>query len=370
MLTTAERKYYDRQLILEQFNETNQLRLKASKILVIGAGGLGCPALQYLAGAGVGTIGIIDGDTVSLSNIHRQVLFSLGDIGKNKAICAAEHLRQINPYITIVAYAEMINPDTTLNLIGQYDIVLDCTDNYPTRYLVNDACYLLKKPLVYGSIYRFQGQVSVFHYQNGPTYRCLFPTPPTKESSTDCTTAGVIGVLPGIIGLLQATESIKVAGKFGNILSGKVLIYDAINASFQTIQLEKSTEEKLSSYTPNGKLIPIDNSFCSAKNIQYLTAHEVLENSEKFTVIDVREIGETPDWELSEYHQFPLSEIDEWIADFPFDKSTELLLFCQLGKRSLMVAERLVEQGYTNISNLKKGISSEINELWKQKITQ
>lgn len=229
MLTDKEIAYYSRQLLVDEIGIAGQLKLKQAKVLVVGAGGLGCPLLQYITAAGVGSIGIVDGDFVDISNLHRQILYDFNSIGKNKAIESKNKLKTLNPFIDIEAFPLSLESENAIEIIQNYDIIVDCSDNYATRFLVNDAGVLLQKIVVYGSIYRFEGQVSVFNLQNGPTYRCLFPELPTEESTTNCSLSGVIGVLPGIIGVLQANEVIKLITGIGDVLSGKLLVYNALN---------------------------------------------------------------------------------------------------------------------------------------------
>jgi molybdopterin/thiamine biosynthesis adenylyltransferase len=243
MLNQEENKRYNRHVILDQVGLEGQLKLKAAKVLVIGAGGLGCPVLQYLTAAGVGTIGIIDFDTIDLSNLQRQILFTKNDLGKNKAEVAAQRLKQLNDQVKFKAYPERLTTKNALELFSAYDLIIDGTDNFSTRYLVNDAAVLTNKPLVYGSIYKFEGQVAVFNYENGATYRCLFPVPPKAGTVKNCSEIGVIGVLPGIIGTQQANEAIKIIVGIGKPLSGQLLIYDALKASYLTVGIQRSEEE-------------------------------------------------------------------------------------------------------------------------------
>ena len=221
---------YSRHIILSEIGQIGQDRISNTKVLVIGAGGLGCPILQYLTAAGVGTIGIIDFDVVELSNLQRQVLFGTSSLGKNKAIAAKARLEDLNDSISIIAYPEPLTYQNAIALFNQYNIIVDGSDNFETRYLVNDACIITNKPLVFGAIYKFEGQVSVFNYQNGPSYRCLFPTPPKKDSVPNCSEIGVLGVLPGIIGSMQANEVLKIILGLGNSLSGKLLCYNALTS--------------------------------------------------------------------------------------------------------------------------------------------
>jgi adenylyltransferase/sulfurtransferase len=228
-LSKAEQQQYNRHLILDEIGELGQLKLKKAKVLVIGAGGLGCPILQYLSAAGVGTIGVVDDDTIEKSNLQRQVLYSHDDIGDFKAEVAANKLAGLNPYVNFEIYLQRLNKEIAVELFLKYDVIVDGSDNFPTRYLVNDAAILTNKPVVFGSIFKFEGQVSVFNYNNGPSYRCLYPNPPKSEDVPNCSEIGVLGVLPGIIGALQANEVLKLVLGIGEILSGKLLTYNALN---------------------------------------------------------------------------------------------------------------------------------------------
>ena len=234
---------YNRHIILSEIGQKGQDKLSKAKVLVVGAGGLGCPILQYLAAAGVGTIGIVDFDVVEVSNLQRQILFGSSSLGQNKAAAAKERLSDLNNSITINAYPEKLTFQNAIELFNQYDIIVDGTDNFETRYLINDACILTNKPLVFGAIYKFQGQVSVFNYNNGPTYRCAFPNKPKKDTVPNCSEVGVLGVLPGIIGTMQANEVLKIILGIGNVLSGKLLCYDALSAQSTILTVKRNDLE-------------------------------------------------------------------------------------------------------------------------------
>ena len=241
-LTTQELRRYNRHLMLPEIGTEGQEALKEAKVLVVGAGGLGCPVLQYLAAIGVGKLGIIDFDNVDEENLQRQVLYGLHDLGKLKAIIAKTRLQHLNPLVDYEIINIRMDKENALEIIHQYDIVVDATDNYPTRYLINDACVILKKPMVYGSIFKFEGQLSVFNYKEGPTYRCLYPTIPGKREAPDPSEIGVIGVLPGIIGSFQANEVIKMIIGKGKILSGKLLVINILDPSMYTVNIKKNLE--------------------------------------------------------------------------------------------------------------------------------
>ena len=244
-LTKEEKERYSRQIRLSEIGEVGQLLLKASSVLVIGAGALGCSVLQYLTAAGVGTLGIVDNDWIDESNLQRQILYDIYDISKPKPLAAKEKLERLNPNVTFRTYFIRLNKETSLNIIKDYDIIVDCTDNFGSRYLINDACIILKKPWVYGGILKFSGQVMVLNYKNGPTLRCIFPNPPHALEVPSCAEAGVIGSIAGIIGSIQATEVIKIITEAGEVLSGKMFILDTLNYFSQLISVERDPENSL-----------------------------------------------------------------------------------------------------------------------------
>lgn len=371
MFSRKEQTYYSKQLLLEDFGTSGQERLKKAKVLVIGAGGLGCPVLQYISAAGIGTIGIVDGDMVECSNLHRQILFNTADIGKHKGQVAKSKIEALNPYITVNCYQEFLNVDNVLDIFNEYEVIVDCTDNYDTRYLINDACYLLNKPLVYGAIYQFQGQVSVFNHQNGPTYRCLFPTPPTPESSTNCELSGVIGVLPGIIGLLQANEVIKLVAEKGELLSGTVMIYNAMKNTFQTMKLNRMNSDFLGSFFKNGELNTAlyGKAFCTNETVVDIKFSELTENCfNQYQWVDVREEHELPEIDIPNMIKAPLSTFSEHIEKI--NPRYDTIVFCRSGARSKKAIQILNSKGgFTKLLNLKHGLQPEIIEKWKQKVT-
>ncbi|MEO1385206.1 MAG: molybdopterin-synthase adenylyltransferase MoeB, partial [Bacteroidota bacterium] len=315
---------YSRHLIIPDFNIEGQRKLKAAKVLVVGSGGLGAPLLQYLAAAGVGTIGIVDYDTVDDSNLQRQVLFGVESVGKAKVDEAAARIESLNPYIKVKTYNTMLSSDNALDIIKDYDIVADGTDNFPTRYLVNDACVLLGKVNVYASIFRFEGQVSVFNYTDedgnvGPNYRDLFPAPPPPGLVPSCAEGGVIGVLPGILGSMQALEVLKVASGVGNPLSGKLFLYDALDFSTRTLKVYKDPENPLTGDNPTQtELIDyvqfcgvphVEQEFREETQIKKVDVHRLVEMRQAgkdFQLIDVREPYEYEIVDMSFGHQLPL----------------------------------------------------------------
>ena len=336
MLNSVEKERYDRHLILPEFGEAAQLKLKKSKVLVVGAGGLGCPALLYLTAVGVGTIGIIDGDKVDVSNLQRQVLFNTSDVGANKAEVAADRLRLQNDLIKIKAYPFLLTNNNALDLFSEYDVIVDGTDNFATRYLCNDAAVIANKPLIHGSIFKFEGQVSVFNYENGPTYRCLFPEPPSPNSVPSCSEIGVLGVLPGIIGNYQALETIKVITDIGEPLSGKLLCINTLNNSQQVLEFEKDpvhsqVEQLQDNYEHFCGFNPL------VKEISYSEA-ELLLHSADYRLVDVREIDE--------YENYNIGGLNLPLSTSNFERSNQSqtpVFICQKGIRSKNAANLFSE---------------------------
>jgi len=329
---------YTRQTILKGFGTENQLKLTKAKVLVVGAGGLGVPVLTYLNAMGVGSIGIVDNDVVSITNLHRQVLYSERDIGKSKVTAAKEKLMAQNPNTEIVVFNKFLNTKNALEIIADFDIVVDASDNFPTRYLVNDACVILKKPFVYGALHGYEGQVSVFNYKDGPTYRCLFPNMPNENEVPNCNEHGVLGIIPGIIGNLQALETIKVLTGIGEVLSGKLLIFDGLQQSYQKIKFKLQPEnlkiEKLHDFykwNDPCEIVPT----IEAKEIQKL----LVDNAQ---IIDVRTIQEFENYHLPNSVHIPLKELKAKSDKINF--SLPVYLLCQSGKRSETALKQLREQ--------------------------
>ena len=357
MLTAEELRRYQRHLSLPGFGRAAQERLKAGKVLVVGAGGLGCPALLYLAAAGVGRIVVVDSDSVEASNLQRQVLYTERDVGHPKAEVAARRLRELNSLIDIVAVAERLRRENALDLVGACDVVIDGSDNFATRYLVNDACVMADRPFVYGAIQGFDGQLSVFNWRGGPTYRCLFASPPAAELTPNCAEAGVLGVLPGIVGTWQAGEAIKILAGVGEPLSGKLLLWNALTMNVQTVRLAAD---------PNSRPIrelPADAELAAcASNTWEIDAAELrrLLRAESVQVIDVRE-----DWERAEdaIHpslHIPLGQLEDassrpLLAGLRADLPT--VVYCAAGVRSLAAANILREShGLHAAKSLRGGI--------------
>ena len=367
MLTENEIAYYSRQLLVDEIGMAGQLKLKQAKVLVIGAGGLGCPLLQYIAAAGVGSIGIIDGDSVDVSNLHRQILFDFDSIGKNKAIESKNKLKSLNPFIEIQAFPLSLESENAIEIIQNYDIVVDCSDNYATRFLVNDACVLSQKILVYGSIYRFEGQITVFNFQNGPTYRCMFPELPTEESTTNCSMSGVIGVLPGVIGVLQANEVIKIITGIGEVLSGKLLVYNALKNTTDFFLINKNQEFDYEALFKDKQLNKENySSSCSNLEVNEINHQQVLDESDQYILLDVREVGELPFFEGENILKIPLGELKNHVNIIP--KTKNIVVFCKSGNRSKKAIEILQNDfEYDNVINLINGISTQFIEEWERK---
>jgi sulfur-carrier protein adenylyltransferase/sulfurtransferase len=356
ILSAPELNRYDRHLILPEIGLEGQQKLKAAKVLVIGCGGLGSPLLQYLTAAGVGTIGVLDFDVVDESNLQRQVLFSVKDIGKPKAEVAIEKLKEQNPFVKFVLHHTKLRSENALEILKDYDIIADGTDNFPTRYLVNDACVLLGKTNVFASVNRFEGQVSVFNYspkngERGPDYRDLFPHPPAPETVQNCAEAGVLGVLPGIIGSIQANEVIKIITGAGEPLSGKLFLLNSLSMETNIIQFTKDNTRN-----PIEKLIDYD-LFCSSSGIKEITVTEFVHWKEKkddFQLVDVRESFEYETANIGGLH-IPLAELEKRISEI--EKNKKVVIHCRSGNRSKQAIQLLEKKfGYNNLYNLKGGI--------------
>ena len=363
-LSPDERMRYARHLILPGLGLEGQLKLKAAKVLVVGAGGLGSPVLLYLAAAGIGTIGIIDHDRVDASNLQRQVLFGTKDIGKSKAQTAAQHLLGLNPNIQIVVYDHALNIENAMEIVAQYDIIADGTDNFPTRYLVNDACVLLGKINVHAAIFRFDGQVAVFNAplangERSSNYRDIFPHPPAAGSVPDCAEGGVLGVLPGIIGSMQASEVIKLAAGLGAPLVDRIFIFDALRMESRSLSIKKDPENPISGLQPSIKALVDYDLFCGipkTASIQGISAFEFRKwemEGRKFQLVDVREAAEYALDHLGG-KLIPLGVVANETHLIARDRP--VVVHCQSGNRSAKAIEILMEQGFSNLYNLEGGI--------------
>ncbi|RYD52352.1 MAG: sulfurtransferase [Sphingobacteriales bacterium] len=337
MLPAPHSDRYSRHLQLPQFNASVQAQLTAARVLVIGAGGLGVPALQYLAGAGIGTLGILDGDHVSLSNLHRQVLYTTADVGQLKAIVAAQKLRALNPEIEVIAFPEMLSTENALERIAAYDIVVDGTDNFAARYLINDACVLLGKPFVYGAAHQYEGHVSVFNLGNGPTYRCLYPVPPAAGQIPDCNTGGVLGMVPGMIGIQQALEVVKLITGIGQSLSGALQVYDLLDATQYRIALKAVPHHKTITALQEQYELQVCDS--PAADISVTQLLDWMHSGKAFQLLDVRNPEAFKMAHLSNAVNAPLASMDEGLPEFSADVPT--VVYCQRGRTSLKAIEQL-----------------------------
>jgi adenylyltransferase/sulfurtransferase len=352
MLIPEEFERYNRQMLMPEFGLNGQEKLKNAKVLVIGCGGLGSPILLYLTAAGIGTLGIVENDKIDITNLQRQILFTTFAVGLQKISETVNRLMALNPFVKIKQYPTLLNADNALEIIKDYDIVIDGTDNFPTRYLINDACVMLNKPFVYGAIHRFEGQVAVFNHQNSITYRDLFPTPPPPDQAPNCAEAGVLGVLPGIIGSMQALEAIKVITDIGESLSGKLLILDTLSMQSRIIRIPKMPDT-----TKITQLIDYEK-FCGLKSTNDIT-YEGLKALNDYQLIDVREQHE---YEVKNIggELMPLSELEKHLPKISRDKA--VVIYCQSGIRSQKAIKLLQENfGFTNLVNLTGGMNEILN---------
>jgi adenylyltransferase/sulfurtransferase len=370
-LTSDEVRRYSRHLIMPEVGVEGQRRLKAAKVLCVGAGGLGSPASLYLAAAGVGTLGLIDYDTVDFSNLQRQVLYSTDDVGRPKLQAAADRLRGLNPNVKVVAHETMLNSSNALEIFSHYDVIVDGADNFPTRYLTNDACVLLGKPNVYGSIFRFDGQVSIFATKAGPCYRCLYPEPPPPGLVPSCAEGGVLGVLPGVVGTIQATEALKVIIGQGETLVGRLLLFDALQMKFRTLKLQKDRECPVCGDHPTvTKLIDYE-LFCgitpavkaadkgTVSPELETTVDDLKERLDKGDVflLDVREPREYDIAKIDGSVLIPLGELPKRLNELPQGPDApDIVVHCKSGVRSAKAVNLLREAGFDRVKNLKGGI--------------
>ncbi|HEY2143323.1 MAG TPA: molybdopterin-synthase adenylyltransferase MoeB, partial [Candidatus Udaeobacter sp.] len=362
-LSTEELQRYSRHLIMPEVTADGQRRLKAARVLCIGAGGLGSPAALYLAAAGVGTIGIVDFDNVDLSNLQRQILHGTKDVGRGKLESARDRLRDINPDIDIELHQCRFSSENAPEIVSKYDVVVDGSDNFATRYLSNDVCVFAQKPNVYGSVFRFEGQTTVFApHLGGPCYRCLFPEPPPPESVPNCAQAGVLGVLPGIIGMLQAIEAIKLIVGIGEPLIGRLLHFDALKVKFRELNLRRDAQCPVCGDTPT-IFSPINyEQFCGArdeKTIPAISAHELkrkLDAHEAFELIDVREPFEYEIARIDGAKLIPLAEIGDRTEEL--QREQPIVVHCHSGKRSAQAVRLLQQRGFSNVYNLEGGIDA------------
>ncbi len=367
MLSSSEKNRYQKHLLLPQIGLEGQLQLKNAKVLVVGAGGLGCPVLLYLSAAGVGKIGILDADSVDMTNLQRQVLYKVEDIGSPKATTAALHLAKMNDTIEYEAIKQNLRPENAETFIKNYDIIVDCTDNFTARYLINDYCVKLNKPFVYGAIHQFEGQVSVFNFKDsdgnlGPTYRCLFPEQPSDLEIPNCATIGVLGILPGMLGMYQANEVIKMITGIGTVLSGQLLMIDLLENSSQKIKVKrrKNAEELIFPAGEKQTQTTDNQEFKQSITVQEL--HEKIQHQEDVFILDVRNLNEYETCRIEGSVLIPMSNIPTNVKHIPKDKT--VVVYCHHGFRSASVIEYLSQNhGFMNLQNLTGGINAWANEI-------
>lgn len=367
---------YSRHLLIPEVGLEGQKKLLASSALIVGTGGLGSPVALYLAAAGVGRIGLVDFDVVDSSNLQRQIIHGTGTVGELKVESARARLRDLNPDIQVDIFNEPFTSANALQIARDYDILIDGTDNFPTRYLTNDLCVLTGKPNIYGSIYRFEGQASVFYAKEGPCYRCLFPEPPPPGLVPSCAEGGVLGVLPGTIGTIQATEAIKMLLGIGSSLVGRLLLYDALDMSFEYVKLKKNPNCKVCGPNPEVTGLIDYDAFCGVPGLGHdegsvgmdwdISATDLaarLRNGEKIRLIDVREPHELAISSLPGEELLPLGQLAARLPEL--DSSQEIVLFCKTGSRSSRALELLVSAGFRKVKNLQGGINAWAREVDK-----
>ncbi len=377
-LTPEELRRYSRHLILPEVGLEGQKKLKAASVLLVGAGGLGSPLALYLAAAGVGRLGLVDFDVVDETNLQRQVLHGTKDVGRPKLESARDRILDINPYVQVDLYETRLTSENALDIIKEYDLVADGTDNFPTRYLVNDACVLAGKPNVYASIFRFEGQVSVFATPDGPCYRCLYPEPPPPGLVPSCAEGGVLGVLPGLVGTIQATEVIKLILGIGTPLIGRLLLIDALHMQFRTLKVRKNpdcpicgehrTIHELIDYEQFCGLPPRNGEAATQaeSTVPEITVHELkarLERGDRPIILDVRKPYEVQIASIGHDVLIPVDELPERLAELEPYRDREIVVYCRSGARSAQATKLLREAGFRDVKNLKGGILA-----WSQEI--
>ena len=366
-LNAEEYRRYARHLILPEFGIAGQRKLKESSVLVVGTGGLGSPVLLYLAAAGVGTIGLVDFDVVDDSNLQRQVIHGTPDVGRRKLTSAAEKIGTLNPNVTLVPFETRLTAQNALQILKDFDVIVDGTDNFPTRYLINDACVLLGKPNVYGSIFRFEGQASVFGVKDGPCYRCLYPEPPPPDLVPNCAEGGVLGVLPGIVGSIQATETIKLITGIGETLAGRLLLIDALTMQFREMKLKKIAGCALCGAQPSIRALIDYDEFCGVKQQEPayedrvnadVSVRELKERKDRGEEVFLLDVRETYEYELANLkgHLIPLRQLKTRLGEL--DPSKEIIVYCHVGGRSARAVEFLRQNGFSKARNLEGGIDA------------
>jgi sulfur-carrier protein adenylyltransferase/sulfurtransferase len=363
---------YSRHLIMPEVGMDGQLKLKSSSVLLIGAGGLGAPLGMYLAAAGVGRIGLVDFDVVDHTNLQRQIIHGTKDVGRKKLDSAADTMSDINPYVEIEKYELALTSENALDILKNYDLVIDGTDNFPTRYLVNDACVLLKKPNVYGSIFRFEGQATVFAVEGGPCYRCLYPEPPPPGLVPSCAEGGVLGILPGMIGIVQATEAVKLILGTGEPLVGRLLLYDALAMRFRELKLRRNPECPVCGDHPTIKELIDYQEFCGVPHepaapvaaigdIDPVEVKQRIDRGDKFVLIDVREPHEYQICNIPYAKLIPLGELPKRMNEL--NTADEIVAHCKSGMRSAKAVDLLKQSGFKKVRNMTGGILA-----WSDKV--
>ncbi len=371
-LSNEEIARYSRHLIMPEVALGGQKKLKSARVLTIGAGGLGSPLALYLAAAGIGTLGVVDFDVVDESNLQRQIIHGTSDVGRPKMESAQDRIKDINPNVHVEAYEEALTSENALEIFKDFDIIVDGTDNFPTRYLVNDACVLLKKPNVYGSIFRFEGQASVFYAEEGPCYRCLYPEPPPPGLVPSCAEGGVLGILPGIIGTIQATETVKLILGTGKPLIGRLLLYDALDMRFREMKLRKDPSCPICGENPTVTElidyqefcgIPQANAQAAADRVPEITVQELKERLDDDLGVSVLDVREPHEYEVANIgaRLIPLGELPERLIEL--DRDETFAIHCKTGGRSARAVKLLQEAGFENVYNVKGGITA-----WSEEI--
>jgi len=370
-LTPSEIQRYARHLIMPEVAMQGQKRLKAAKVLCIGTGGLGSPLALYLAAAGVGTLGLADFDVVDVSNLHRQIIHFTSDVGRSKIASAEEKLKAINPDLNIVSHEGVVDSSNALDLFAGYDVVVDGTDNFPTRYLVNDACVLLGKPNVYGSIFRFDGQATVFFPPHGPCYRCLYPEPPPPDLVPNCAEGGVLGILPGLIGVIQATETVKLILGAGRPLFGRLLLYDALEMTFREMKVRPNPRCPICGPNPTIRGLIDYQEFCGVRPAEPAPAageeitppelKALLEEGQCPLILDVRNLEEIAICRIAGSTVIPLPELPNRLGEL--NSTASIVVHCKSGARSAQAITLLQAAGFSRLKNLKGGILGWIKEV-------
>ena len=367
VLSVEEMNRYSRHMIIPEFGVQGQKKLKQGSVLVVGAGGLGSPLAYYLAAAGVGRLGLVDFDTVEYSNLQRQIIHTTQDVGRPKLQSAKEKITAVNPFVEVETYETRLTSENALGILKDYDVIVDGTDNFPTRYLVNDACVLLGKPNVYGSIFRFEGQASVFYANQGPCYRCLYPEPPPPGMVPSCAEGGVLGILPGIIGTIQANETVKLLIGLGQPLVGRLLLFDALRMDFREVRLKKDPACPVCGDNPSLRKLIDYEEFCAVGKVEppvivpEVSVQELSETLDRLLLVDVRDPHELEIARIPRSTHIPLGVFRERMEEL--DRSAEIVVHCRSGVRSARAVKMLLDAGYKKVRNLKGGILAWADEI-------